>query len=112
MVVTHSPSGTTRSPGSVGRQGSADQARGGAEGAGLAAGAIVLVAAALLIVVVVAQNGERVEFEFLWWDATVPLGLLLLIAAVVTLVTDQVVGMVWRHRRRRVRAMTSEMRHG
>jgi uncharacterized integral membrane protein len=112
VVVTHSPSGTTRRRGSVGRERPADEAVGDFRGAGVAAGAVVLLAAAVLIVVVVAQNGERVAFEFLWWDATVPLALLLLIAAVATVVIDQVVGMVWRYRRRRVRAVTSELRHG
>jgi uncharacterized integral membrane protein len=112
-VVTHSPSGTTREPGGGARRVAADQTRGGAgRGAGVAAGAVALVVAAVLIVVVVAQNGERVEFEFLAWDADVSLALLVLIAAVVALVIDQVVGMVWRHRRRRARAMASEMRDG
>jgi uncharacterized integral membrane protein len=112
-VVTHSPSGTTREPAGGARRAAADQTRRGAgRGAGVAAGAVVLVVAAVLIVVVVAQNGERVEFEFLAWDADVSLAVLVLTAAVITLVIDQVVGMVWRHRRRRARVMASEMRDG
>jgi len=76
------------------------------EGAGVMAGLLVLLAVAILVVVVVAQNTDRVTFELLWWDARVPLAVLVLCAALATLVVDQVVGLVWRRRRRKLRALS------
>ena len=76
------------------------------QGAGVAAGLIVLLVAGAAVVIVVAQNVDRVDFEFLWWSVRAPLAALLLITAFAVVSIDQVVGFVWRRRRRRVRELT------
>jgi uncharacterized integral membrane protein len=62
------------------------------EGVGIAAGFIALVVAAAAVLVVVGQNVERVPFEFLWWEADVPLAVLLLATALAALVLGELVG--------------------
>jgi uncharacterized integral membrane protein len=73
-------------------------------GSGIAPGVVVLMLAAACVVVVVAQNTDAVRFEFLWWDAHVSLAALLLAAGLVVAVLDELVGLVWRRRRRAMRA--------
>jgi uncharacterized integral membrane protein len=77
------------------------------EGVGIAAGFIALVVAAVAVLVVVGQNVERVPFEFLWWEADVPLAVLLLATALAVLVLGELVGLIWRKRRRTVRQLSA-----
>jgi uncharacterized integral membrane protein len=74
---------------------------------GIAAGFIALVLAAAAVLVVVGQNVERVPFEFLWWEASVPLAVLLLSTALIVLIVSELVGLIWRKRRRQVRQLTA-----
>jgi uncharacterized integral membrane protein len=76
----------------------------------VAAGLILLLVAGAAVVIVVTQNTDRVDFEFLWWSIRAPLSALLLIVAFVVVSIDQVVGLVWRRRRRRVRQLTQASR--
>jgi uncharacterized integral membrane protein len=69
-------------------------------GADISAGMIVLLVVAFAAVMVVAQNTERVKFDFLWWSGDVPLAVLILVVALVTLLAGQLIGGVWRRRRR------------
>lgn len=71
-------------------------------GVGITAGVVALVVVAALVVAVVAQNTEDVRFELLWWDAVGPLAVVILVTVFVTLVADELVGLVWRRRRRQV----------
>ncbi len=71
-------------------------------GVGITAGVVALVVVAALVVAVVAQNTDDVTFELLWWDSVVPLAVVILVTVFVTLVTDELVGLVWRRRRRQV----------
>jgi uncharacterized integral membrane protein len=76
------------------------------EGAGVMGGVVILLIAAVLLVVMVGQNLDSVPFHFLWWSPEVSLALLILITAVVVLVIDQAIGLIWRRRRRKMRQLT------
>lgn len=76
------------------------------EGVGIAAGFIALIVTAAAVLVVVGQNIEQVPFEFLWWEADVPLAVLLLATALVVLVLGELVGLIWRQRRRTFRRLS------
>jgi uncharacterized integral membrane protein len=71
------------------------------EGVGVIAGAVLLIAALLALVLLVAQNGQSARLHFLWFDPELSLAALVLATAVVAIVLDQAVGLVWRRRRRR-----------
>ena len=60
--------------------------------------AVVLVAALIFFVV---QNGDDVAFEWLIFDMTGPLWVVILVAAVAGAVLNEVLGLVRRRRRRR-----------
>jgi uncharacterized integral membrane protein len=77
------------------------------EGVGIAAGFIALVVAAVAVLIVVGQNVERVPFEFLLWETDVPLAVLLLATALAALVLGELVGLIWRKRRRTVRQLSA-----
>lgn len=69
-------------------------------GTGIMWGAIALVLIAAAFVIVALQNSHTVEFEFLWLDVSTPLILIIAITIAATLVVDEVVGLLWRRRRR------------
>ncbi len=58
---------------------------------------IVLVAA---IVAFIAQNGQQVEFEWLWINFSASLAVMLLATAVAAVAATALVGWIWRARRR------------
>lgn len=66
-----------------------------------------LLVVAMLVVLV--QNTDDVPFEFLWFDVDLPLGVLLLVAGLITLAAGELIGVLWRRRRRRVRTMRQEL---
>lgn len=69
-------------------------------GTGIIWSAVALLAAIVAIVVVVIQNTHDVEFDFLWFDVSMPLSLILAITFGLALVLGEVTGFVWRRRRR------------
>jgi len=103
--IEASPGGIIPPEDAVRGEARAKAAVGRSEGTGVTAGLLLLILLGAALVVMVAQNVEDVPFSFLWWEATVPLAVLLLVSALGTLVVDQAVGVVWRRRRRRARAM-------
>lgn len=66
--------------------------------------------AGVAVIVALAQNVERVDFELLWFDARVPLFVLLLVAAASGAAITEGVAAWWRHQRRRVQTERSELR--
>ena len=88
-------------------------------GAGIMWGAIALVVVAAVFVIVAVQNADDVEFDFLWLTVTTPLILIIAITIAVTLVIDELVGLLWRRQRRgrlrdreELRRLRSERRGG
>jgi uncharacterized integral membrane protein len=63
-------------------------------------GAIALVLVAAAFVIVAVQNAHDVEFDLLWLSLTTPLILVIAITIAVTLVIDELVGLLWRRQRR------------
>lgn len=71
-----------------------------------------MIIGALLVIatlVVLVQNTDDVPFEFLWFDVDLPLGVLLLVAGLIALASGELIGLLWRRRRRRVRTMRREL---
>lgn len=69
-------------------------------GTGIIWSAVGLLTAIALFVVIAFQNTHDVAFEFLWFDVTTPLSLVLAITFGLALVLGEVIGFVWRRRRR------------
>lgn len=63
---------------------------------------LVFTAIVVIVLLVLAlQNTETVQFEFLGWDIDIPLFGIILIAVLLAIVVDEMVGLVWRRSRRR-----------
>lgn len=60
----------------------------------------VAVLSVIVLLVMALQNTESVSFEFLAWDIELPLFGLIIITALLAVVIDELVGLVWRRRRR------------
>lgn len=71
-------------------------------------GVIVLLIWAALIVVFAVQNADDTTVEFLAWDWQMPVALLILITALVTLVVSGVWFAFYRRRRRRRRELKED----
>lgn len=78
-------------------------------GAGVMGGVIALLVVGAAVVVLVAQNSHPVDASFLWFDGRPRLSVLLLAAIVGTAIVTELVGVIWRHRRRRARSMRTEL---
>lgn len=64
---------------------------------------------AIAAVFLLAQNTEEVPFEFLWFDADVPLYVLFLVTALGASLATLLAAAVWRWRRRRGRTEHEEL---
>lgn len=91
------PTTTDAPAGRTGRQGESVREY---RGTGIIWSAVALLVAISLFVLVIVQNSQDVEFEFLWFDVAMPLSLILAITFGVALVVGEVTGFVWRRRRR------------
>ena len=69
-------------------------------GVKLGGGAIAAISGAVLLVIFMVQNTEDVTVEFLWWDFTWPLWLLILFSAAFGALIWLGLGVIRRHRRR------------
>lgn len=70
-------------------------------GTRIPAGAVVAALLAIAVIIFIAQNTGSVEMEWTVLDFSWPLAAVLLAALVVGAVMAAVVGLLWRHRRRR-----------
>jgi uncharacterized integral membrane protein len=75
----------------------------GRSGTSLSAGMISALAGAGLLVVFMAQNRQRITVQFLAWDFTWPLWLLILVSAALGSIVWIGAGILRRHRRRKAR---------
>lgn len=78
-------------------------------GTGFYVGLILAGILALLLVIMSVQNTDSVEFEFLGWDLELPLFALILIAVLIAVVVDELIGVVWRRRRRKLLSERQEL---
>jgi uncharacterized integral membrane protein len=79
-------------------------------GTGLFWGLLVGVVVAVAFIILAAQNTESIEVRFMSWAGTMPVIALILISLLVGVVLDEVVGLVYRARRRRVLQAMEELR--
>lgn len=73
--------------------------RGRGPGFAVAFAALVIVSIALISLVW--QNQEAVPLEWLWISTEVPLFVIVLVTALIAVLIDELVGLVWRTRRQR-----------
>jgi uncharacterized integral membrane protein len=66
----------------------------------LSGGAIAAISGAALLVIFMVQNTEDVTLEFLFWDFTWPLWLVVLLSATIGALIWLGIGVIRRHRRR------------
>ena len=78
-------------------------------GAGWSATLVIGIVLTLLVIVLAVQNTEDAHLEFLGWDTNTPLVAILLAAALIGIVFDEIAGLLWRHRRRRQLAESREL---
>lgn len=76
---------------------------------GLSFGVAIFLLFALVFVVFVVQNSNSVPVRFINWEGSFPLPFLLVITALLSVVTDEVFGLMRRRRRRRRMAEKEEL---
>ena len=69
-------------------------------GTGIMWSAIGLAVILAAFVIVVIQNAQNVEFDFLWFTVETPLSLIVAVTVALSLLLGEAVGFVWRRRRR------------
>jgi uncharacterized integral membrane protein len=79
-------------------------------GTGLFWGLVVGVVVAVVFIVLAAQNTADAQVRFMGWDATVPLIAVILVSLLAGVVLDEIVGLVYRARRRRILQQLEELR--
>ena len=79
------------------------------DGGGLSWGVVVFLICALLFVVFVVQNVDDVPIKLFGWETTLPLALVIVMTAVLSVVADEIVGVVRRRRRRARQAERDEL---
>jgi uncharacterized integral membrane protein len=84
-------------------------------GTGFYVSLVVTALVVLALLVLALQNTESVTFEFLSWDIEIPLFGLIIISVLLAIAIDELVGLVWRRRRRRLlsdRRELAQLRQG
>lgn len=72
-------------------------------------GLVFLLLLALLIVVFAVQNTQSVRIQFLVWEGRFPLAIVIIAVVVATIVLDELLGLVFRRRRRKRAAERAEL---
>jgi uncharacterized integral membrane protein len=72
-----------------------------AGGTGISTSLIVGVLLTVAVIILAAQNTTDFRLRLLWWDTHSPLVVIILGSALAGVVLDEVVGLLWRLRRRR-----------
>lgn len=78
-------------------------------GTGFYVGLAAILIFALILLIVAVQNTQDVEVAFLGWDFTVPLFSVAIGAALAAIILDELIGLVWRRRRRSRLAERAEL---
>jgi uncharacterized integral membrane protein len=73
-------------------------------------GVILLFVGIALVVVFAVQNTNDVQVRFLWLDGEFPLSIVILVTAAVSILLGELLGVVYRSRRRRRVAEKDELR--
>lgn len=78
-------------------------------GTGVYAGLLALLAVVAGLIALAAQNTESVTVRWLSFEWNAPLVAVLLATMLIAVVLDEVIGAIWRSRRRRIRADRLEL---
>jgi uncharacterized integral membrane protein len=89
--------------------GAAPAARPARANTGFSWGFAIFLLIGLGFVVFAVQNMTDVPVKFLGWDFTIALPLLLVVIALISVIADEVVGVIWRRRQRRRLAEREEL---
>lgn len=73
-------------------------------------GLVAFIVLALAVIILSAQNTQEVELNALGWTARAPLVVIILVTVLVTVVLDELVGVILRARRRKRLAEKEELR--
>jgi uncharacterized integral membrane protein len=79
-------------------------------GTGLFWGFVVALPLAAALIVFIAQNTEQVTVHWTVWKARSSLAVVVLVTVAAAIVLAELVGLVWRHRRRRIIARQESLR--
>lgn len=80
------------------------------KGTGLYWGFLAVLITLIALVILAAQNTAPVRFSFAVWELEYPLVAIILATIGFSVLLDEAVGFVWRHRRRRALADRAELR--
>lgn len=78
-------------------------------GTGFYVGLAAILVFALMLLILAVQNTQDVDVAFLGWDFTVPLFAVAIGAALAAIILDELIGLVWRRRRRALLAERAEL---
>ncbi len=78
-------------------------------GTGFYVGLAAILVFALILLILAVQNTQDVDVSFLGWDFTVPLFSVAIGAALAAIILDELIGLVWRRRRRSLLAERAEL---
>jgi uncharacterized integral membrane protein len=101
--------GAAKAAGAAEPKAEADAERRVFVGTGLFWGLIVGVILAVLVVFFAAQNTQDSTVKLFWWNWSSPLFVVILISLILGIVLDEIVGLVYRARRRRRLAEKEEL---
>jgi uncharacterized integral membrane protein len=79
-------------------------------GTGLFWGLVVGIILAVLVIILAAQNTQSTTLSFLGFDWSTPLIVIILVSLLVGIVLDEIVGLIFRGRRRRILAEREELK--
>lgn len=71
---------------------------------GIAWGFVAFLLGAALLAIFVVQNTEQIRIEFLFWDVTMSVGVIIMLVVLVTLTFDQLISFLYRRSKRKKRA--------
>jgi len=79
-------------------------------GSGVAWGAVIMLLGLALLIIFAVQNTDPVAVEFLWLDGNYPLSLVILITVAVVVLFVELLGLLFRRRRRKRHAERQELK--
>ena len=75
---------------------------------GIAWGFVAFLLGGALLAIFVVQNTEDILVEFLFWDITMSIGVVIMVVVLVTLSFDQLISFLYRRSKRKKRTMRAE----
>lgn len=73
-------------------------------------GLVSFIALAIVVIILSAQNTQEVELKALGWTAQAPLAVIILVTVLVTVVLDELVGVILRARKKKRLAEKAELK--